>query len=434
MRQTRMDEADGRIIVNQRGERCDFTRRGRVAPLCREALTAFILETRLKTVKVSDLFGVRVALAYLTLWALTVSGVSAVHAAHADRFLLPPFAIDAPLVDWFDHRYPSIPGAGAINFLGQDVTGVPLFDLGDGRWIVQQDDHGGYDWTMPVGTPIRAAADGVVAAVRGGVCTVPEFSVFIRHARSGHGVIEYQTLYAHLTQVIVEQDAPVVAGQIIGFVAPGNRPECHVFSTHLHFSVFRLQEEASGWRFVQVDPYGWVGSPQVPEDPWASHPQGGPSHYLWHVRPPFPELPPEFGPSVGFWLNKRSFGPGHTFQADVVANPRSPIPADVYFGVLLPPEGSRTFGCSGGDGVVFLADGFTRFVFTCLSSPISTFAPLARGVLLPTMFPAFVTERFFSFDWPSDAPEGDYLFFLALTHPGTLDVLAHAVSNVSFSR
>ena len=181
-----------------------------------------------------------------------------------DRFLTPPFAGDLPLVSWFDHDR----GIGTtINFRGEVVS--------------TEDNHPGHDWEMPAGTPVLAAADGIVYFVSDGFCEVPDKSVQIFHDRPNGQVVGYTTNYGHLSDVVVTRDQKVTAGQVIGHSAPGDRPSCHVFKPHLHFGVFRQTMN----QFTLIDPYGWVGSPAIPDDPWATQPDGGPSAYLWQVAP-----------------------------------------------------------------------------------------------------------------------------------------------------
>jgi hypothetical protein len=352
-------------------------------------------------------------------------------AAHDEPFLLPPFAVDAPLIDWFDHTYPGIPSPGAINFLGQDVTGAKLWQLPDGRWSIQEDDHPGHDWFLPEGTPVLAAADGQVVGVNQSFCTVPEFGVSIQHNRTGHGVTRYQTIYGHLGSANVQTGDSVVAGQVIGFIAPGNRPECHVHSSHLHFHIWRFHATGPNSPMVRVDPYGWIGSPEIPDDPWATHPDGGPSYYLWLVPPRFPDLPPQFGPSVGLWINAKTFQPGSPTRIDVVANPRTPERVDVYAGAVLPASAGPTFGCTQGDAVAFLGNG--EVSFRCLSSPLPAFVPFRRDIPMTDAFPQTVTPQFLEFMWPADAPRGDYTFFLALTEPGASNIRTVATVNARFA-
>lgn len=94
--------------------------------------------------------------------------------------------------------------------------------------------HGGADYTVPVGTPVRAAADGTVALVAdhffGGR------SVFVDH---GDGLL---TMYFHLSRVDMTEGAGVRRGETLGAVGATGRAT----GPHLHFGV--------RWRGARVDP------------------------------------------------------------------------------------------------------------------------------------------------------------------------------------
>ncbi len=85
--------------------------------------------------------------------------------------------------------------------------------------------HGGLDIGSSMGTPIRAAMEGVVSAT--GYSTSTGNYIIVSH-HSG-----YSTLYAHLSKISVKQGARVTVSSIIGNV--GNTG----YSTgpHLHFAV-----------------------------------------------------------------------------------------------------------------------------------------------------------------------------------------------------
>ena len=130
--------------------------------------------------------------------------------------------------------------------------------------------HNGLDIAAPAGTPISAAADGVVVATDNSNTEYGNW-VAIKHtiqAANGHQLI---TLYGHMEKFVVTSGQSVKAGDIIGYEGnTGNTtrllygPE-HGF--HLHFSVF----DATGF---QVTPgkyenlYGHYNIPAgVPYDP-----------------------------------------------------------------------------------------------------------------------------------------------------------------------
>lgn len=85
--------------------------------------------------------------------------------------------------------------------------------------------HNGIDFSAPSGTPVRAAADGVVvvAGERGGYGT----TVLVDHGNT------LGTLYAHLSRAAVAEGASVTRGTVIAYAGSSG------YSTgpHLHFEV-----------------------------------------------------------------------------------------------------------------------------------------------------------------------------------------------------
>ncbi len=142
----------------------------------------------------------------------------------------------------------------------------------------RSDGHAGYDWAMPIGTPILAAASGRVTVAR----LEPEvycplldrptqgLRIRIRHE---WGSQQLETIYTHLSQILVQEGMEVDAGVVIG--RSGNSG-CSTGS-HLHFEVRRLHH-TNGGDPAPVDPYGWLG---YGPDPWALHPRGAESIPLW---------------------------------------------------------------------------------------------------------------------------------------------------------
>jgi murein DD-endopeptidase MepM/ murein hydrolase activator NlpD len=94
--------------------------------------------------------------------------------------------------------------------------------------------HGGADYTIAAGTPVRAAADGTVALV--GDHFFGGRSVFVDH---GDGLL---TMYFHLSRVDVQAGQELRRGETLGAVGATGRAT----GPHLHFGV--------RWRGARVDP------------------------------------------------------------------------------------------------------------------------------------------------------------------------------------
>jgi murein DD-endopeptidase MepM/ murein hydrolase activator NlpD len=104
--------------------------------------------------------------------------------------------------------------------------------------VVQRSQHGGIDLAVPMGTPIAAPAEGIVAftgrwSIRGNVAIVSH----------GAGV---HTVHAHALDLAVKPGDPVVAGQVLGRVGSTGLST----GPHLHWEV-----RVNG---VGVDPLEWT--------------------------------------------------------------------------------------------------------------------------------------------------------------------------------
>ncbi len=87
--------------------------------------------------------------------------------------------------------------------------------------------HPGLDIAVPVETPIRASATGIVTEA--GVD--PEYGVYVRVIH----VDDYETMYGHAMRVTVSVGDTVVAGQVIGLSGSTGRST----APHLHFEVIK---------------------------------------------------------------------------------------------------------------------------------------------------------------------------------------------------
>ena len=87
--------------------------------------------------------------------------------------------------------------------------------------------HEGIDFSGPVGKPILATAEGVVvrADYNGG---------YGNHVRIDHGY-NYETLYAHLSEIEVRIGDRVQRGDVVGYLGSTGRSS----GPHLHYSIYR---------------------------------------------------------------------------------------------------------------------------------------------------------------------------------------------------
>ena len=105
------------------------------------------------------------------------------------------------------------------------------------------DFHSGIDVAAPGGTPILAAADGVVVSANGTDLLGGGWGYYVKLSHADG----YETLYAHCSQIAVVLGQEVVRGQVIAYVGTTGRST----GNHLHWEVYR-----SGGR---VDPLGFFG-------------------------------------------------------------------------------------------------------------------------------------------------------------------------------
>jgi murein DD-endopeptidase MepM/ murein hydrolase activator NlpD len=95
--------------------------------------------------------------------------------------------------------------------------------------------HAGLDIAAPTGTPIKAAADGIVTLAHP-TMVMSGGTVLINH---GYGL---QTSYIHMSRIDVVDGQPVKQGDVIGAIGATGR----VTGPHLHFSVL--------WFDTSLDP------------------------------------------------------------------------------------------------------------------------------------------------------------------------------------
>lgn len=181
-------------------------------------------------------------------------------------FLVRPFAGTFRTSNFFDHDVPRefVDTNGRFTtFWGEDTPFI--------------DGHDGYDYVMPEGTPLRAAASGTVQFAG---TESPFFCPPLNSTVSGKVVrldttapdgTPYRLVYVHLSRLDVATGQAVTAGQVLGL--SGNTG-CST-GPHLHFAVYRRTASAA----LQVDPYGWR---PAAVDPWTRD-GGVASRELWQA-------------------------------------------------------------------------------------------------------------------------------------------------------
>lgn len=114
--------------------------------------------------------------------------------------------------------------------------------------------HEGVDIAAEHGSPIFAAATGIVSHT----ITDPKESPYGQHIRIMHQAA-YETLYAHLSSITVQQDQLVQTGEIIGEAGSTGRST----GPHLHFGMRSLtgaDGTASGYPNNIIDPTPYLNA------------------------------------------------------------------------------------------------------------------------------------------------------------------------------
>jgi hypothetical protein len=185
---------------------------------------------------------------------LQVGGGSPQQACAAKPIALrPPFDGTRRLTAYFDHHYPNYGDDGQVTI----YTGEGVVDCSPHCYS----GHSGTDWALETGTPILAAADGVVRG-RAQLSTGYGWRLVLEHAGG------YYTLYAHLSGFNVVLGQPVKAGDVIGW--SGNTGNST--GPHLHFGVYRgpcVNPDGTVYDYHATDPLGWRG---LDADPMESNP------------------------------------------------------------------------------------------------------------------------------------------------------------------
>jgi len=130
---------------------------------------------------------------------------------------------------------PTVPGEWPLGDRGY-ITRGQVQSQGDSA--SREEAHPGLDIAVPVGTPVRASGGATVNQIGDD----PEYGyyVLLDHPE------EYQTMYGHLSRIIVTDGQTVEAGEVIGLSGNSGRST----APHLHFEI-RVNGAA-------VDPLGYL--------------------------------------------------------------------------------------------------------------------------------------------------------------------------------
>lgn len=102
--------------------------------------------------------------------------------------------------------------------------------------------HSGIDFRGPVGTPVYATADGIIVKVE------QQFSGYGKHIVIDHGY-DYETLYAHLSDMSVQVGDRVKRGDLIGELGNTGRST----GPHLHYEIHRKNQPVNPRYYLQID-------------------------------------------------------------------------------------------------------------------------------------------------------------------------------------
>jgi murein DD-endopeptidase MepM/ murein hydrolase activator NlpD len=230
--------------------------------------------------------------------------------APAAPFLWWPLPWPAQVTSFFDHGGPFLmrnAADGVVTYWGRREIDLAFAYNG----------HDGWDYAAAPPTLALAAADGDVVFAGNADDNCATRAVVLDH-RNG-----YRTLYWHLARVDVKIGDSVTRGQQVGMVGESGCAR----GPHLHFGVQYLGRN--------IDPYGWCGAAP---DPWAEHPAGTRSIWLWADRPsPCGPPPPgavvvdDGGPGFsatgdGWKTAVTGYGGAAQFVPSVRVDPPTPTP------------------------------------------------------------------------------------------------------------
>ena len=121
--------------------------------------------------------------------------------------------------------------------------------------------HEGLDFSSPVGGNIYACADGEVSDIRPNDGNA--YGLYVRLQHSCNGQV-YETIYAHLSKVLVTDGQAVKAGEVIAL--SGNTG--HSYGPHLHLTLKLIGAKTPGYPDGVIDPFTYLqeGDPPAPSD------------------------------------------------------------------------------------------------------------------------------------------------------------------------
>lgn len=289
-------------------------------------------------------------------------------------------ALGGRINSYFDHLYPLYPAAvNGARVGGREPRDAPAGGavltfsgiLGTGT-SYGYSGHPGFDYSVfewrKATTPLFAAADGFLTAV--GVDAYGGHYIKIVHPVQDVG--NFQTMYLHLEpdeyynatkRLYTEQPGrPIRAGTRIGTMGNTGLSSGH----HLHFEVWFDRDHNGVFEGDErVDPYGFIPSPEFPEDPWGTvqsftdgrgnlyRHQPSPSRYLWKHPLGVVATIPEGGGSVPLLGEGQGGAPESDGEA-CVSDHAVPAGSTVVFAWA--PDDPPTNGLAGtGNGCVLIA-------------------------------------------------------------------------------
>jgi murein DD-endopeptidase MepM/ murein hydrolase activator NlpD len=229
--------------------------------------------------------------------------------SHAQNiaFLSPPYFGTTRVWNIFDHEYPVYddeddldPPGETRNMIHNDNQRLPLpvHRGGPGNdYCTGYSGHDGIDYGLRYNY-VRAAHGGNVT---GAGWDNPNHQLYFGlrvRLQTTVGGVTYQTIYGHLSAILVRTNQGVIEGKIIGISGDtGNST-----APHLHFTVRRPGADGTGGPY-SVNPYGWNSAA---EDPWEQLDNRPPSVNLWKSYPsiqPYStctQLPYPDGPEIPY--------------------------------------------------------------------------------------------------------------------------------------